>query len=284
MNHSPSNSDSIPTTKTNTAVPKPSKPRSRRRLVLAAILLGGSGVAAWALARERAPVVLHYEIVNEYPHDPQAFCQGLVFDNGFLYEGTGQYGKSSLRQVDLESGKVLHKINLNRRIFGEGITIFNGQIIQLTWKSHIGIVYDQETFTHKKQFPIEGQGWGITHDTQHLIVSDGSSTLRFLDPNTYQVVRKIPVSSQGRFVKDLNELEFIDGEIWANVWTTDVIARIDPQSGQVKSWINLSGLKPRAVRRNRDAVLNGIAYDADQQRIFVTGKNWPTLFEIRVAK
>lgn len=254
-------------------------------LIVVVLLVGGfGGVAAWALARERAPRVHRYEIVNEYAHDPQAYCQGLVFEDGFFYEGTGQYGKSTLRKVDVESGRVLQQVALNRKLFGEGIAIWNDQIIQLTWRARFGIVYDKQTFAEIKRFPIRGEGWGLTHDTQHLIVSDGSSTLRFLDPITYKVVRRVAVHSQGRPIKDLNELEFVEGEILANVWMTEAIARIDPQSGQVAGWIDLRGLTPPAAQRNQDAVLNGIAYDTAQHRLFVTGKHWPKLFEIRIVE
>lgn len=256
----------------------------RRWLLIAAVVTGGGGVAAWALARERMANVYRYEVINEYPHDAQAYCQGLVFEDGFLYEGTGNYGESTLRKVDLESGGVLQQIALNKRLFGEGITIWNDQIFQLTWKSRFGIVYDKETFAAIRRFPVAGEGWGLTHNGQHLIISDGSSTLRFVDPETYRVVRRVAVRSRGRPVKDLNELEFVDGEILANIWMRDAIARIEPQSGNIVAWIDLSGLKPAAVRRDREAVLNGIAYDDANKRLFVTGKNWPKLFEIRVKK
>lgn len=256
----------------------------RRWLVILAMITAGGGVAAWGFSRDRPADVYRYEVIHEFPHDAQAFCQGLVFEDGILYEGTGSYGKSCLRKIDLDSGKVLQQVNLNRRLFGEGITIWKDKLIQLTWKSHIGIVYDKNTFAKTETFRISGEGWGLTHDDQHLIISDGSSTLRFINPETYKISHRLAVNSQGRRVKNLNELEFWKGEILANIWKSDMIARIDPQNGHLLGWIDLSGLKPVTVRQNREAVLNGIAYDTMNQRLFVTGKHWPKLFEIRITK
>ncbi len=223
-----------------------------------------------------------YEIVEEYPHDRAAFTQGLTWQDGFLYEGTGRNGESTLRQVALESGELLRRHDLGRRYFGEGIAIHDGLVYQLTWRAHIGFVYDLETFEQQKTFFVAGEGWGITHDDEHLVISDGSSTLRFLDTDTQQEVRRVQVLLNDRPVSYLNELEYINGEIWANVWYQDVILRIDPQTGQVNSIVDLSGLNPG--RRNADEVLNGIAWDADNERLFVTGKLWPTLYEITVKE
>jgi glutamine cyclotransferase len=223
-----------------------------------------------------------YEIIEEYPHDPAAFTQGLTWHDGFLYEGTGRNGQSTLRKVALESGELLQRHNLGRRYFGEGIAIRDGLVYQLTWQSHIGFIYDLETFEQQETFFVAGEGWGITFDDEHLIISDGSATLRFLDPTTQSEVRRLTVMLNDQPVSYLNELEFIKGEIWANVWYQDVILRIDPQSGKVNSRVDLTGLYPE--RRNADEVLNGIAWDNEQQRLFVTGKLWPVLYEIALQE
>jgi glutamine cyclotransferase len=223
-----------------------------------------------------------YEIIEEYPHDPAAFTQGLTWHDGFLYEGTGRNGQSTLRKVALESGELLQRHNLGRRYFGEGIAIRDGLVYQLTWQSHIGFIYDLETFEQQETFFVAGEGWGITFDDEHLIISDGSATLRFLDPTTQSEVRRLTVMLNDQPVSYLNELEFIKGEIWANVWYQDVILRIDPQSGKVNSLVDLTGLYPE--RRNADEVLNGIAWDNEQQRLFVTGKLWPVLYEIALQE
>lgn len=247
----------------------------------AALLLSLLWLALPAFAADQLPV--HgYEVVATFPHDPNAFTQGLVFHDGALYEGTGRNGESSLRQVDLASGEVLKRQNLNSRYFGEGITILDGRVYQLTWQSHIGFVWDLDTFTQEKTFFLAGEGWGITHDGTSLIVSDGSSTLRFLDPATLRETRRVQVTSNGTPINYLNELEYIDGEVWANVWYQDILVRIDPQTGAVNSVVNLAGLHPQ--RRSRDDVLNGIAWDAEGRRLFVTGKLWPALYEIRIPE
>jgi glutamine cyclotransferase len=220
-------------------------------------------------------------VVRVFPHDGKAYTQGLAYAEGFLYEGTGKYGESTVRKVDLETGNVVQSHELDRRLFGEGITIWNGRLFQLTWRSRLGIVYDQATFREQQRFRYDGEGWGVTHDGTHLIMSDGSSTLRFLDPQTFRVVRRLLVHSQGRRVSNLNELEYIHGEIFANIWYKDYIARISPKTGEVTGWLDLRQLMPR--RADREAVLNGIAYDAEGDRLFVTGKNWPRLFEIQMV-
>ncbi len=226
--------------------------------------------------------VYTYEVINTYPHDANAFTQGLVLDGDTLYEGTGLNGRSSLRRVDLASGQVLQQINLAPEYFGEGITVWEEQIIQLTWQSQHGFVYDKATFDQLAEFTYPTQGWGITHDGQRLIMSDGSATIYFWDPTTFTPVDSIDVYDLNGPVASLNELEYINGEIWANIWQTDRIARIDPVTGQVLAWVDLSGLLTPAERAQAD-VLNGIAYAPTQDRLFVTGKLWPKLFEIRLV-
>lgn len=257
---------------------------ARLLLTLAAIGLGlGVGPVMAAQPHTTTPVY-GYKIVNTYPHDPHAFSQGLVFVDGQLYEGTGQYGQSTLRKVDLETGRVLQQVALERWLFGEGITVWDNRIIQLTWRAGIGIVYNRESFKEIRRFQVRGEGWGLTHDGAHLILSNGSSTLQFLDPKTFKVVRRIGVRDGGKWIRNLNELEYAEGVILANVWGENRIAWISPQTGNVAAWIDLEGLAPREVRSDRDAVLNGIAYDAKMKRLFVTGKNWPKLYEIQLTK
>jgi len=229
------------------------------------------------------PPVDGYQVVNAFPHDPKAYSQGLAYADGVLYEGTGQYGQSSLRRVDLKSGRVTRFVRLNERLFGEGIVVLDDRIIQLTWKNRTGLVFDRQTMNYRRSFRYSGEGWGITEDGRHLIISDGSSTLRFLDPKTFRVVKRLAVKSGGRRVDNLNELEFVEGEIYANVWGADYIARISPDSGEVLGWIDLAGLFPSRQRPSAEAVLNGIAYDRQGKRLFVTGKLWPKLYEIRVV-
>jgi glutamine cyclotransferase len=226
-----------------------------------------------------SPRYYTYRVVNVYPHDPAAFTQGLVFDDGQLYESTGLWGRSSLRRVALESGTVLQQHNLGAEYFGEGLALFRGRLFQLTWQNGIGFVYDAATFELLRTWQYAGEGWGLTHDGEQLIMSDGSATLRFLDPDTLDVRRTIRVTDGERPVEMLNELEYVNGEVFANVWQTDWIARIDPVSGLVTGWVDLSGLLTVEERAAAD-VLNGIAYDRAGQRLFVTGKLWPRLFEI----
>jgi glutamine cyclotransferase len=221
-------------------------------------------------------------VVNAWPHDPTAFTQGLIYLKGILFETTGLYGKSSLRKVDLETGKVRQIQAIPADIFGEGMTLLNDQVFVITWQSHKAFVYDPQSFTVQKEFTYEGEGWGLTHDGHSLIMSDGTDVIRFRDPATFEVTRSISVTSNGRPVKMLNELEYIKGEIYANVWQTNFVVRIDPASGRVTSVIDFSGLlAPQEYARNTD-VLNGIAYDANGDRLFVTGKNWPKLFEVQI--
>jgi len=229
-----------------------------------------------------APVV-GYRIVNTYPHDPRAFTQGLVFADGVLYEGTGLRGQSSLRKVDLKTGTILQVRQLPVRFFGEGITIYGKRVIQLTWRARVGFVYDRLTFQLLDTFNYSTEGWGITHDGRSLITSDGTSTLYFLDPQTFREVDRLAVHTRDGPVSRLNELEYVQGEIYANVWKTDRIARISPQTGEVVGWIDLEGLLRPEDRNSRIDVLNGIAYDVKNHRLFVTGKLWPKLFEIELV-
>ncbi|HET9409960.1 MAG TPA: glutaminyl-peptide cyclotransferase [Candidatus Sulfotelmatobacter sp.] len=225
-----------------------------------------------------------YQIIHSYPHDPDAFTQGLIYVDGHLYESTGRHGKSTLRMVDLTTGKILQKYDLSAEYFGEGLTDWGSNLIQLTWQSHIGFVYDRFSFSQVGTLHYEGEGWGITHDAKQLIMSDGTSYLRFLDPKSFRVIRRLRVTDDsGRPVEKLNELEYIKGEIYANIWQTDRIARISPQSGKVLGWIDLSGIIDKRELSGSDAVLNGIAYDTVGDRLFVTGKLWPKLFEIKVT-
>lgn len=247
--------------------------------ILFAVLLW---TASPTIAANHATPIETYRVVHVYPHDDSAFTQGLVFVGGMLYESTGLKGQSSLRMVDLQSGRVLQKHDLPAQYFGEGLTDWKNDLIQLTWQAHLGFVYDRFSFRVLRTFTYPWEGWGLTHDSQHLILSDGTSVLHLLDPITFRSVGKITVTDQGKPVLNLNELEYIHGEIYANVWQTDEIARISPKTGKVSAWINLVGLLPTSERQNPDAVLNGIAYDGKRNKIFLTGKLWPKLFEIDV--
>jgi glutamine cyclotransferase len=241
--------------------------------VVAAFVVGG-------IPPPRAPRA-SYSVVRSYPHDHGAFTQGLEYVDGFFYEGTGLNGKSSIRKVKVETGEVVQRRDVSGEYFGEGITVWKSDLIELTWQSHVAFVYDRATFTQKRTFTYPGEGWGLTHDTSTLIMSDGSSSLRFLDPVTYTERRRLTVTDGGVPVPRLNELEYVKAEIYANVWQTNLIARIAPDSGRVLGWIDLTGLLPAADSVGVD-VLNGIAYDAAHDRLFVTGKYWPKVFEIKV--
>lgn len=239
-----------------------------------------------AATKTKAPAATYrHQIINTYPHDPMAFTQGLIFAAGELYEGTGQYGASSLRRVRLASGEVLQQVNLNDAYFGEGITLFDDKLIQLTWKSGKGFVYDRKTLRQQRVFPYAGEGWGITHDGTHLIISNGTNRLLFLDPTTFEQAKPpLEVYDGSKPVHWLNELELVRGVIYANVWMTDRVAMISPQDGAVIGWLYLSGLRPPSTLPNSVAVANGIAFDASTGRLLVTGKLWPSLFEIAVVK
>ncbi|MDR0779950.1 MAG: glutaminyl-peptide cyclotransferase [Pseudomonadales bacterium] len=246
----------------------------RYRGICGLLLLGAT------LACAEAPL-LPVEVVAQYPHDAAAFTQGLVIDKGELFEGTGLNGQSTLRRVDLETGAVLQQQKLGERYFGEGITILGDKIYQLTWQTHVGFVYSRDDFQQLSSFYLPGEGWGLTHDGKELIVSDGTAMLRFLDPVTLKETHRVAVNEDGVPLTKLNELEYINGEVWANVWYTDYIVRIDPVTGKVLSKLDLSSLHPQSAS---DDVLNGIAWDADAKRLFVTGKLWPHLYEIRVRE
>jgi len=219
-----------------------------------------------------------YQVVALYPHDSRAFTQGLIFHEGFLYESTGLYGESSLRKIDLRTGKVLLENKIDEIHFAEGLTLFNNLLIQLTWKSHLGFLYEVDTFEYIGSFDFPYEGWGITHDNKNLIISDGSDTLHFLDPKNFLVTKEIQVHLNGLMINQLNELEFINGKIYSNVWHTNLILIINPDDGEVIGWINLTGLEKQSdLSKN---VLNGIAFDQTNNHLFITGKNWPHLYEI----
>lgn len=234
----------------------------------------------------RPPAVRHadgYQIVHIYPHDPKAFTQGLIYVDGHLYESTGLNGESSIRMVDLYTGHVLQRYNLPAEYFGEGLTDWGGNLIQLTWKAHKAFVYDRFSFSLLQTLQYDGEGWGLTHDLTQLIMSDGTSYLRFLDPKSLRETKRIHVTDEsGHPIENLNELEYVHGEVYANVWHSDEIVCISPRTGKVLGRIDLSGIVDRRELQNPEAVLNGIAYDAMGNRLFVTGKLWPKLFEIRV--
>jgi glutamine cyclotransferase len=223
-----------------------------------------------------------YKIVNTYPHDRNAFTQGLVFEDGILYEGTGLHGQSTLRKVELETGDILRILTLPAQFFGEGVTIYGNKLIQLTWQFNVGFIYDKESFELLQEFNYSTEGWGITHDGKRLIMSDGTSTLHFLDPETFQEIGQIEVYDRNGPVTKLNELEYVQGEIYANIWKTDRVARIAPLTGQVMGWIELKNILSPEDRNHRVDALNGIAYDAKNDRLFVTGKFWPKIIEIKM--
>ncbi len=232
-----------------------------------------------------APKRYGYRVVHTYPHDKEAFTQGLFYDNGVLYEGTGQEAGSSLREVELATGRVIRQTTLDPSLFGEGITLYKGRIYQVTWKNKVGFVYDKKTFNIINKIYYQTEGWGLATIDDRIVMSDGTNILYFYDPETFTVVSQLEVYDNAKKVDQLNELEYINGEIWANIWMTDLIARIDPASGRVNSYVDLSSLYPEAERQKSDAdVLNGIAYDPVGKRIFVTGKRWPKLYEIIVTE
>jgi glutaminyl-peptide cyclotransferase len=260
------------------------KPPALRWVVVCVVAAAAVGVAAWAqLGSRPGPKTYGFKVVAAYPHDPNAFTQGLAIEKGQLYEGTGQYGASSVRRVDLKTGRVQKLRPVNASYFGEGIAILGGKLYQLTWQNGLAFVYDIESFNVQQTLRYATEGWGLTDDGNQLILSDGSATLRFLDPATFETKREITVRDGGEPIARLNELEYVNGEVWSNVWYDDRIARISPDDGTVLGWIDLASIYPRAVR-GAEAVLNGIAYDEDAKRLFVTGKNWPQLYEIEVVE
>lgn len=233
-----------------------------------------------AFAQDTAPA----EVVRRFPHDPQAYTEGLFFDGGALFESTGEVGRSSVREVELETGRVLRQVPVRPPLFGEGIVAWRDQILSLTWKDGIGFRWSRDGFRKLGSFRYAGEGWALTSDGRNLILSDGTPTLRLLDPRTFRVRRTLAVTAAGAPVANLNELEFVDGEILANIWMTDRVARIDPKNGHVIGWIDLAALHAQAGVFGADQVANGIAWDAKGRRLFVTGKEWPILFQIKPPK
>jgi glutamine cyclotransferase len=233
---------------------------------------------------QRPLVTYTFEVLREYPHDPLAFTQGLVYDQGRFFESTGLNGRSSLREVEIETGRVLRKRDVDSAYFAEGLALVNGELLQLTWREQTGFIYDAATFEQKRTWRYETEGWGLAYDGSRLVMSDGSAQLFFLDPATLTQTRAITVSRADMPIVRLNELEWVDGLIWANVWQTDQIVQIDPESGVVVATIDLTGLLRGVDRGSNVDVLNGIAYDSLQKRIFVTGKLWPKVFEIRLKQ
>jgi glutamine cyclotransferase len=250
-------------------------------LIAVALLVAALTIYAFSQPQTSTqPQDYSYRLINTYPHDTNAFTEGLIFKDGFLYESTGVYGASSLRQVDLETGNVIKQVNLTETLFGEGLTAVDDTLVQLTWKNHVGLIYDKASFALLSNYSIDTQGWGLTYDGSRLIMSDGSSQLFFVDPDTHQVIGSITVKDGDAEIAQINELEYINGDVYANIWQTTKIAIINPITGQVKGWINLSGLNQQ---HGIDDVLNGIAYDEQSSKLFVTGKYWPTLYQIELV-
>jgi glutamine cyclotransferase len=259
-------------------------PRTSIALTLAACLVLVVDASGRGQVGQSRPAVYGYRIVKAYTHDPEAYTQGLIYRDGFLYESTGRNGRSTLRKVKLETGEVVHQERLDPRYFAEGLAEWNGRLIQLTWQSKLGFVYNAATFRLERTFRYTGEGWGLTHDGKRLIMSDGSDTLRFLDAATFQERGRLSVRDGNVSIRNLNELEYVGGEVYANIWHTDRIARISPESGRIVGWIDLTGLMPKVYQLEPEAVLNGIAYDTAGERLFVTGKLWPKLFEITLER
>lgn len=268
-------------------------------LVAAMFSCGGSGEpgnstvkttpSAETPAADKNVPIYGYEVVNVYPHDKDAFTQGLVYRDGFLYESTGQYGESTLRKVDLKTGKVVQKHRVDDKYFAEGMTILNGKVYQLTWRDNLGFIYNLDDFKLANEFRYSGEGWGLTDDGTNLFLSDGTHVIRIINSETMKVGRTLVVmNDDGKPLMQINELEYVKGEIWANVWHSENIgkpnhiARIDPKEGKLLGWINLEGISPDDQKRDTENVLNGIAYDKEGDRIFVTGKNWKKLLEIKI--
>ena len=259
--------------------------RTVSMLVLGVMAMGLVGRAAgFAPWQAPAPVPMFgYTIVHTYPHDRDAFTQGLQVVDGAFYEGTGLNGRSSIRKVKIETGEVLQKRDVPAQYFGEGITVRGNELFQLTWQSNVALVYDRTSFAPKRQFKYTGEGWGLTQDATSLIMSDGTEYLRFLDPATFAERRRVRVAVGGTPLKNLNELEYVKGEVFANVWQTDYVARIDPKTGSVNGYIDFRGLLTPREREATD-VLNGVAYDEKTDRLFITGKLWPRVYEVRITR
>ena len=263
-------------------------------LQVAALLLLGPCSAGQQSARTEPPIlhtpqadevpIYTYEVVNSWPHLTTHFTQGLVYHDGHLYESTGQYGSSILCRLEFKTGKVQKKVDVAREFFAEGMTIFGDKIYQLTWQAHKGFVYDLKNFERLSEFSYEGEGWGLTNDGHSLLMSDGTNKIRFIDPQSFRVLRSIEVFDHNQPLMELNELEYIKGEIYANIWHSDKIVRLDPASGKILAWIDLAGLRRPEDGDNEDNVLNGIAYDEKNDRLFVTGKRWSRMYEIRLVR
>lgn len=252
-------------------------------LIVGLLLMGVTLEKPVAFSQNSPTPVQSYKILKQYIHDPTAFTEGLLFKDGFLFESTGQYGSSDIRKVKLETGEVLEKRGLPANVFGEGLTHLNGKFYQLSWTSKTAFVYSS-SLKFLKTLTYDTQGWGLTTDGKSLIQSDGTSTIYYRNPSNLKTTKKLEVTDAGKEIDQLNELEWINGEIWANVWRTERIARINPSNGKVNAWIDLTGIKPKFGTGDGDAVLNGIAYDPATKRTWVTGKYWPFLFEIEVSK
>jgi len=252
--------------------------------MFAALVAAAGTVSVHAGEPSRTTPIYGFKVIHRYPHDTRAYTEGLFFEGGYLYESTGQVGESSVRKVELKTGKILQQTSLSEPYFGEGIVTWHQKLIQLTWQNGVGFVYDAKHLKPHQRFSYQGEGWALTKDSSHIYMSDGTADLRVLDPDSLQQVGSIHVTDGGLPVPNLNELEWVKGEIYANVWLTDRIARIDPATGRVKAWIDLAGLfdKRNVVDPGND-VLNGIAYDAQRDRLFVTGKRWPYVFEIQLT-
>ncbi|MFC2122773.1 glutaminyl-peptide cyclotransferase [Bacteroidota bacterium] len=273
--------DPAPIDATNPAPAEVTPPNPLAEIKIPQTHVNNNKTAASSAASQKVPIYT-YNIVNRYPHDGEAFTQGLVFEDGFIYEGTGIWGKSSLRKIELETGAILEIYEIPDQYFGEGVTIFQDIIVQLTWKSNLGFVYDKRSFQPLYDFTYSKEGWGITVDGQRFIMSDGTSTLYFLELKTFDVIGHIDVYENDVSIGGINELEYVNGLIYANIHQTDNIVIINPDNGRVSGWINLSGLLQPQDRKVPVGVLNGIAYDDMNNRIFVTGKRWPWLFEIEL--
>jgi glutamine cyclotransferase len=262
------------------------KPRNTFRLATTALsLIAAPALAFFAYQNQPNPKTprFGFRVVKAFPHDPTAFTQGLVFADSIFYESTGLNGFSTVRKVTPETGAVIQQVPVEEKYFAEGLALVGDELVQLTWQTKVGFVYDKTTLKRLRTFSYPMEGWGIAYDSAQLVMSDGSSRLFFLDPKTQKVLRSMQVTDGGRPVEQLNELEFVRGELWANVWMTDRIARIDPKTGQVKAWIDLTDLLRREARGPQGDVLNGIAWDKAGDRVFVTGKKWPWLFQIEVV-
>ncbi len=243
-----------------------------------------AAAVALVSCQKSVPTAISYQLVSTRPHDSDAFTQGFEFHGDRLLESAGQYGESALREIEPTTGKVLRKRPLAKNVFAEGLTVFGNELFILTWKENTAFVLDPETFKPLRTLRYKGEGWGLTHDAEHLIMSDGSSTLRFLDPKDFSVVKTLDVKEGNSSVKNLNELEMVDGQIFANIYLTDKVARISPESGQVTGWLDLSGLRHQLTPRGRSEALNGIARDPATGNLIVTGKYWPQMFELKLGK